>query len=289
MSAVADVSVIIPFHNRDQYIDEAIQSVLAQTVKPREIIVVNDASKEASRQRLDHWAGVCQIIDLKKNIGPAAARNEGIRHAKGEFIAFLDDDDLWLPQRLEVQLRYMQQHPDCALVSSNVWGFYADQPDDVSDYIGQCPVTLPQALTVGYQIVLPSWLVRAKVAQALGGFDASFRAAEDQDFVIRCCAAGYRIDGVREPLIRVRRQGHQSVTQRNWFLFRTDLQLCWKHRALYHRVFGIRGIVSFLLNRLHFATRKTRYLDGRVRFLLRVVKVKYEVRANYQEPVGKSL
>lgn len=289
MSAAADVSVVIPFHNREQYIDEAIQSVLAQTVKPLEIIVVNDASDKESRQRLDHWAGVCRIIDLKKNVGPAAARNEGIRQAKGQFIAFLDDDDLWLPQKLELQLRYMQEHPDCALLCSNVWGFYSDLPEDASDYIRQSPVPLPQVLTVGYQVVLPTWIVRTKVIRALGGFDASFKAAEDQDFVIRCCAAGYRIEGIRESLVRVRRQGHQSVTQRNWFLFRTDMQLCWKHKTLYYRVFGLRGIVSFVLNRLHFATRKTRYLDGRVRFLLRVVKVKYEVRANYQEPVGRSL
>jgi len=72
-------------------------------------------------------------------------------------------------------------------------------------------------------------------------------------------------------------------------LFRTEVKLCWKHKALYFRVFGLRGIVSFLLQRLHFATRETRFLDGRVRFLIRVVKVKYQVRAGYQEPVGRSL
>jgi glycosyltransferase involved in cell wall biosynthesis len=289
VSATADVSVIIPFHNRAQYIDEAIRSVQAQTIKPLEIIVVNDGSQKAAREHLDRWTGVCRIIDLKKNVGPSAARNEGIQQARGQFIAFLDDDDMWLPQKLEIQLQYLHEHPNCALVNSTVWTFSANEPDSISTYLGPTPLTLPQALTEGYYVILSTCLVRTKVLRAIGGFDASFRACEDQDIVIRLCAAGHRIEGLAEPLSRFRREGHERITKRNWLLFRTDLKLCWKHGALYYRVFGLRGIVSFLLHRLHFATRQTRYLDGRVRFLLRVFKVKYQVRANYQEPAGRSL
>ncbi len=289
MTATADVSVIIPYHNREQYIDEAIQSVQAQTVKPREIIVVNDGSRKASSRHLDRWAGVCRIIDLEKSVGPSAARNQGIRQARGQFIAFLDDDDIWLPRKLAVQLRYLQEHPECALVSSAVTVFYSDKPDRICAYPNPSPVTVAQALTIGYYIVLSTWLVRTEVVRAVGGFDASFRGCEDQDFVVRCCAAGYRIETIGEPLARYRREGHQNLTKRNWLMFSTDVKLCWKHRALYYRVYGVRGIVSFLLDRLHSASRQTRYLDGRIRFLLRVVKVKYQVRANYKEPVGKSL
>src|SRR5947207_1458623 len=105
--AAADISVVIPYYNREHFIDETIQSVLAQTLKPLEIIIVNDCSRESSRRYLDRYADVCNIIDLPVNVGLAGARNAGIDAALGEFIAFLDDDDLWLPQKLELQRLYM--------------------------------------------------------------------------------------------------------------------------------------------------------------------------------------
>jgi hypothetical protein len=142
---------------------------------------------------------------------------------------------------------------------------------------------LPQALSMGHFVILSTCLVRTQMARALSGFDSKLRAAEDIDFAIRCCAAGYHIESIAEPLARFRREGHERITGRNWLLFWTDMKLCWKHRALFYGVFGLRGITSFLLERLHFATRGTRLLDGRVRFLMRVLKVKYEVRADYSE------
>jgi teichuronic acid biosynthesis glycosyltransferase TuaG len=282
VSVSASVSVIIPFRNRSQYIAGTIRSVLAQTAKPLEIIIVNDGSERSARAHLDRWAKECRIVDLKKNVGPSAARNEGIRHARGDFVAFLDDDDLWLPHKLETQLNYMREHPNCAVVCGMVWTICPDGPDSLSTDLPSL-WTLPQALSMGHFVIVSTCLVRTRVIRALAGFDSRLRAAEDIDFAIRCCAQGYRIESIAEPLARFRRQGHERITRRNWLLFWTDLKLCWKHRVLFHRVFGIRGIISFLLERLHFATRDTRLLDGRVRFLMRVVKVKYEVRADYSE------
>src|SRR5215475_6344459 len=101
-----DISVVIPYHNREQYIDEAIGSITAQTLKPLEIIVVNDGSTVAARRHLERWQGICTIIDFHRQRGPSAARNEGVRRARGAFVAFLDDDDIWLPHKLEVQRRF---------------------------------------------------------------------------------------------------------------------------------------------------------------------------------------
>ncbi len=104
----SDVSVVIPYYNREKYIDEAIQSVRAQTLQPLEIIIVNDCSRESSRRYLDRYQDICTIVDLPANVGLAGARNAGIRLARGKFIALLDDDDIWLPRKLEVQRRYLE-------------------------------------------------------------------------------------------------------------------------------------------------------------------------------------
>ncbi|MGO9085973.1 MAG: glycosyltransferase family 2 protein [Candidatus Sulfotelmatobacter sp.] len=283
-----DISVVIPYYNRELYIDETVQSVLAQTLKPLEIIIVNDCSRESSRKYLERYAETCKIVDLPYNVGLAAARNAGIRVARGQFIALLDDDDLWLPDKLEVQLRYMEEHPECFLVHCAVWAFFSNKPDVLWTLFGPGPLTLAQALTDEYWVVPSTMLFRAQAAHAVGDFDAAFRQCEDRDFVIRCCAAGYRIEGIREPLVRLRRESHNRLTRNRWRMFRTDLKMCRKHKDTYLRVYGPRGILSFVLEKLHIATRETRYLDGAVRRLLRLLKVRYNVKDGFQEPVSSS-
>jgi glycosyltransferase involved in cell wall biosynthesis len=288
----SDISVVIAYHNREQYIDEAIQSVLAQTLQPLEIIIVNDCSRESSRRYLDRYAGACTIIDLPVNGGPATARNEGIRRARGEFIAFLDDDDIWLPEKLERQFRYMAEHPRCHLVHGALWAFYSDRPDRpdrlwTRDWPG--PLALPSAMRQEYSVTPSTILILANVVRALRGFDPRFSPAEDFEFRIRCAAAGYRIESIPEPLVRYRQQSHGSLTEQNWRMILAGLRLCWNHKALYYRVYGVRGIVSFILDRMERWTRNVRYVGGAVRLLLRIIPVKWEVRPGYEEPVQREV
>ena len=287
--AASDISVVIPYYNREQYIDETIQSVLAQTLKPLEIIIVNDCSRESARRYLDRYADVCTIVDLPVNMGPAAARNAGIRRARGQFIAFLDDDDVWLPDKLEIQRRYMAEHPRCAAVHGGGWSTYPDRPDRFVSRNWPGPLTMANALRPDYPVIQPTLLVRLEVVRALGGYDPRFRRAEDFDLTVRCTAAGYRIDAIREPLVRCRRLGHESLTKRYLAMILADVSLCWKHRALYYRVYGARGIVSHILASLEKETCNVRYVGGAVRLLLRFIPVKWEVRPDYAEPVPVEL
>jgi len=285
VSATCDISVIIPYYNREQYIDEALQSVLGQTLKPLEIILVNDGSRESSRGYLDRFSDVCRIIDLPVNVGSAGSRNAGVRQARGRFVAFLDDDDLWLPHKLEVQRAYMDQHPGCAIVHSAAWFFYKDAPEEYYKRFDPGPMTVAQAITNGYWAIFPTVLIRIGVFHALQGLDVNFRIAEDRDFIIRCCAAGYQVEGIDEPLIRVRRQGQKGLTPNHWFTFREDLKMCWKHRKHYVRAYGLRGILSFVLEKIQLPAAKTRYVNRTVRFLTRLVKIRYELRPAYTDPV----
>src|SRR5579863_9105280 len=284
--ATSDISVIIPFYNRERYMDEAVQSVLSQTLKPLEILIVNDCSSESSRKFLDRYAGVCKIVDLPKNVGLAGARNAGIRVARGEFIALLDDDDICLPNRLEVQRRYMEEHPRCSVVHSAVLAFFAKSPDELWwRFDPGVPMTLAQALRDEYWAVPSTLMFRTSAIRDLGGFDRNFRECEDREFLIRCCAAGYRVEGIREPLVRFRRTGQNGLSEQYWRMFRAHSRVVWKHKSLYYRAYGVRGAANFLLITLFMASGKTRYVDGAVRFLLKVYERKWIIKRSYLEPV----
>jgi glycosyltransferase involved in cell wall biosynthesis len=288
-AAASDISVIIPYYNREQYIDETVQSVLAQTLKPIEIIIVNDRSHESARRYLDRYTDTCRILDLPENVGLAAARNAGMRAARGKFIALLDDDDIWLPHKLEIQRRYMQQHPECFLVHSAAWAFFSNKPDQLWVWCEPGSMPLAKSLTDKYWACPSTMFFRTKQAWDIGGFDPAFRQCEDRDFLIRVCAAGLKVQSIAEPLIRLRREDHDRLTRHTYTIFRTDLKMCWKHRRHYLRAYGVRGLASFVLEKARIATRETRYLDGAGRLVLRFVNVKYSIRKDYQDPVSDEI
>jgi glycosyltransferase involved in cell wall biosynthesis len=294
-----DISVVIPYFNREQYIDEAVQSALGQTLKPMEVIIVNDCSTESSRRWLDRYAETCIIVDLPASRGAAEARNEGIRRARGQFIAFLDDDDIWLPQKLQVQRQYIQDHPECDLVHSGVWSFFSGKPDVLCACDWPPPLSLAQALTHNHWVFLQTIMIRTSVIRSLGGFDGRFRGSEDHDLVIRCCATGHRVEGIAQPLVRYRCQGQASLTRKYWQMYLTAIQLVWKHRKLYYRIYGVRGMASFLMATLEIAvgraelyskpTLASRCVGKFVRVLLRLVKVKYRIKPDWRRGAENTL
>lgn len=281
-----DISVIIPFYNREQFIDDAVQSVLSQTLQPLEIIIVNDCSREISRRYLDRYTRVCRIIDLPKNVGLAGSRNAGIREARGRFIALLDDDDIWLPEKLEVQRTYIEENPACPAVTCWVTAFFRDKPDDLWVQFGPNPIRLSQALNEWYWAVPSTLMIRADALRAVGGFDPRFRECEDRDFMIRFCAAGFRIEGVPQSLVRFRRAGQSSLSGRKLRMYGVHLRIVWIHRALFYRVYGVKGIRNFLLATLRKATEQSRSLDRAFGLLLRVFPLKYSTRPGYEEPIA---
>ncbi|MBR9846818.1 MAG: glycosyltransferase family 2 protein, partial [Algicola sp.] len=110
------VSAVIPTLNRSNYLREAVISVINQSYPVFEIIVVDDGSTEDIRQALSDINGPIKIVRHEQNKGHAAARNTGIREAQGDYVAFLDSDDLWLPQKLEIQIPCFDYSEDVGLV-----------------------------------------------------------------------------------------------------------------------------------------------------------------------------
>ncbi len=185
------ISVIIPTYNRAQMVVEAVESVLVQSHSNVEIIVVDDGSKDDTWPRLAQFQN--KIVRIgQKNQGVAAARNTGLKQATGEFVAFLDSDDLWHQRKLEKQLAYMQAHPEVDLLACHV-GPLRDGPQQclrpLPDFAEvECtPITCTKSVLRAC-FATSTVMVRRKCLEAVGPFDTTLKVSEDREMWIRIAA-----------------------------------------------------------------------------------------------------
>ncbi len=184
------VSVVIPLYNCEAFAAEAIQSVLAQTYKNFEIIVVNDGSTDGSAAAVRPFREKIRYIE-QKNSGSAVARNSGVNMAKGELIAFLDADDVWLPHRLEAHVEQFQLDPKLGLAHSDRVLFDSATgqefpEDDFMHLKGRDGYILRELFEYNF-ICTQSVMMRKACFDAVGLFDSNFRAAQDYDLWLRTC------------------------------------------------------------------------------------------------------
>lgn len=208
MSSSADfVSVIIPAYNAASYIKATIESVLAQTYRHFEIIVVNDGSPDTItlEEVLSPYRQSITYI-TQENRGLSGARNTGLRAAKGNLISLLDADDIWLPDYLEQQVSFLQGNPEIDLVYCDA-EFFGEDITPGQFYMVACPSegeATAAAIISKQCTVFVSVTSRRGPLQAIG-FDESLRSCEDLDCWLRFTAAGYRIGYQRKVLARYRR------------------------------------------------------------------------------------
>ena len=206
------VSVIIPTFNRAYCIAESIRSVLAQS--ELEIIVVNDGSTDGTVKELASFPTI-QIINLAENHGVSYARNKGLEQARGSLICFLDSDDLWEEGKVQAQVQWMQDHPECkAVYTDELWirnGVRINPMNKHQKYSGdifkQC---LPLCIVSPSSVML-----RKSVLDEVGGFDELMSVCEDYDLWLRI-AVRYPFKFLREKLI-VKRGGHEDQLSRKYW------------------------------------------------------------------------
>jgi glycosyltransferase involved in cell wall biosynthesis len=183
--SLSPVSVIIPVFNGERYLSAAIESVLAQTHPPFEIIVVDDGSKDSSG-KIARGFGQPVRCHAQVNQGLAAARNQGVRLAAGDFLAFLDADDLWLPDKLTQQVALLTALASLEAVFSHVRQFFSP---DISVATRQS-VRFIQEVMPGY--VAGTLLIRRASFLRVGDFDVRRRAGEFVDWFARAQEKGLR-------------------------------------------------------------------------------------------------
>jgi glycosyltransferase involved in cell wall biosynthesis len=209
---VPRVSVVIPTFNRWPLVAEAVNSVLAQSYRGFEVIVVDDGSTDATASELARLASPLKVFVTGRR-GVSAARNFGVSHSRGRYIAFLDSDDLWLRKKLERQTRFMDEHPE----------FHICQTDEI--WIRNGVRVNPRAIhqkpsgdifgrSLELCLVSPSAVMMTRALfERTGGFDEAFPVCEDYDLWLRI-SAQHKVGLVAERLT-IKRGGHAEQLSRS--------------------------------------------------------------------------
>ncbi|MBW2646296.1 MAG: glycosyltransferase [Deltaproteobacteria bacterium] len=208
------VSIIIPVYNGERYIAQAIESALTQTYRKFEIIVVNDGSTDNSYEKIKPFLPSVKYI-FQENQGVAAARNTAIKNSSGEFIAFLDQDDLWLPEKLELQVDYLLHNPDVGLVHSNM-SYINEEGKSIQrefDFPSRIAGRCFGELFIKNKIAILTVLLRRDCLDKVGLFNVQFSGVDDYDLLLRV-SRYYPVWHINQSLAGYRLHG--SNTSRDW-------------------------------------------------------------------------
>jgi glycosyltransferase involved in cell wall biosynthesis len=208
------VSVITPAYNAAPFLRETIESVRKQTVDDWEMVIVDDGSSDDTAAIIEEYAARDARIRLltQGNSGPSAARNRAMSAARGAWFAFLDSDDLWLPEFLAHQLAVLERYPDTALVTTNAFyrGGWLDGRTRQPPSDAYPRLTLENIIENDLAVFIMT-IFRREVFERIGGLDESQWTSEDYDFWIRAAMAGFVFRVSARPLA-VHRQHEGSLS-----------------------------------------------------------------------------
>ncbi|HIK50940.1 MAG TPA: glycosyltransferase [Oscillatoriales cyanobacterium M59_W2019_021] len=237
MSAIAQtpfVSVIIPAYNGDRFIAETIETVLRQTYPHFEIIVIDDGSIDRTRAVLEPYGDRIRYV-YQDNQGVAAARNRGLELTEGEFVVFLDQDDICHPDKLALQISCFQEHPEAGMVHSGWQRVDADgKPLADVEMWHQVPVLDAAGWLQWMPILFSAMMFRREWLERVGPLDSGFKQACDVDLVQRLVLLGCQTAWVRQITVGYRQhdrndslntlvQAEESWAVRRKFFDRPDL------------------------------------------------------------------
>lgn len=204
------VSAVIPAYNAATFVCDAIASVLSQTYRRMECVVVDDGSTDGTADLIRSRFGPKVIVIVQENAGVSAARNRAASVARGDFLAFLDADDTWLEHKTEKQVALFQKDPSLSYVYSAYW--YVNESLDISRLAGIAPKDLAvrnaATLTTPSINLAQTGMVKTSTFRQLGGFDERLSTSADLDLVLRIVDSS-NFEGIPEPLAMYRRHGNQ--------------------------------------------------------------------------------
>ncbi len=213
-AANCDISVVIPTYNRAEWLRQALASVTAQTLPPGEIIVVDDGSDDGTQQMIANEFPGCRYL-RQENQGVSSARNLGIEAADGQWIALLDADDQWLPEKLATQLALLEQHPGHRIChTEEIWIRNGRRVNPMKKH-AKCGGHIFRNCLPLCVISPSSVIIHRTLFEEVGLFDPDLPACEDYDLWLRICA--------REPVLFVehpqivKHGGHEDQLSRRYW------------------------------------------------------------------------
>jgi glycosyltransferase involved in cell wall biosynthesis len=219
-AAMPKVSVVIPAYNYARFLADALRSVLGQTYKDIEVIIVDDGSKDNTGEVAKAFSGDPRVRYVyQDNSGVSAARNNGIRSSRGEYVAFLDADDYWLPGNLEAKVKILDSRQEVALVCSDINIFdhatgrvlsrfwHNPGSDDAVDQDKASKAAALCLIDKGCFIQPSAVLLRKSVLSETGDFDVSLKTHEDWDLFVRIVRR-FPVAVIDKPLAMVRKHGN---------------------------------------------------------------------------------
>jgi len=209
------VSIIIPAYNRLPMLKEAVDSVLVQDFEDFELIVVDDGSTDGTAQEMERYGGRVKVFRHPENRGVSAARNRGILHARGKYIAFLDSDDLWVKGKLKIQVAFLDDNPQYPLCyADEIWIRKGKRVNPMLKHAKYSGWIFEKCLPL-CTISPSSAMMRKSLFQKVGLFDEALPVCEDYDFWLRV-SARFPIFFIGRKLI-MKRGGHSDqLSQRSW-------------------------------------------------------------------------
>ncbi len=228
------LSVVMPVRDGARWLGEAIESIVSQTFSDLELLVIDDGSTDETPQILNAWSRRDGRIRLLRQHDPGlvAALNYGLANARGPFLARLDADDLAAPERLERQIRVLENEPSIGLLGS--WAQRTDERGRLRGYLRPetDPKKLADILTRANPFVHSTIMLRTEIARRLGGYRAAFEAAEDYDLWLRMSEVT-SLANLPEPLVQYRRHEANVTAQkaiRQSFSVRLAQRAAWVRR-----------------------------------------------------------
>lgn len=209
------VSVIIPTYNRLTMLKEAVDSVLAQDFEDLELIVVDDGSTDGTFEEMRSYGGRVKLLQHPHNKGVSAARNRGILHARGKYIALLDSDDLWVKGKLKIQAAFLDDNPQYPLCyTDEVWIRKGKRVNPMVKHAKYSGWIFEKCLPL-CTVSPSSAVMRKTLFKRIGLFDEALPVCEDYDFWLRV-SARFPLFFIDKKLI-IKRGGHpDQLSQRSW-------------------------------------------------------------------------
>ena len=236
------ISIIIPTYNSEHFIDRTIQSVINQTYKDWELIIVDDLSKDNTRVKLEEWKksdNRIHLIFLEKNSGsPALPKNMGIENAKGKYVAFLDHDDEWLQEKLEKQYKLFEQSKNekLGLVYCFINIINKNKKTILKYKKNYRENVIKEIVNSNFIITSSCVMTRTDVLKKVGTFDNKFKIPDDWDMWMRMAETGYEFDFVPEYLINYIIHGKNSSIESKKLDIKNDFLMMYnKHEKYINR------------------------------------------------------